>query len=158
MRRFSAFFFQTVIGLIGVGALTFMVWEPHLEGRNAHATLFEVYFKDPFLAYAYVASMPFFMALYEALKVVGYARRAKVISPAAVKSLRTIRYCALATVGFVAGGEALIMVGTSDDRSGGVVIGLAVAFGSLVAAAAAAMLEGVVLDALGTQTEKNLTT
>ena len=64
-------FLQVVIVLIGIGALALMLWEPHIEGRNAHATLFEIYFKDPFLAYAYIASIPFFVALYQAFKVLG---------------------------------------------------------------------------------------
>jgi hypothetical protein len=41
-------FLQAVIVLIGIGALALMLWEPHIEGRNAHATLFEIYFNDPF--------------------------------------------------------------------------------------------------------------
>ena len=45
----------------GIGALAFLLWEPHLEGRNANATPYELYFNDPFLAYAYVASVSFFM-------------------------------------------------------------------------------------------------
>jgi hypothetical protein len=51
-----------------------MLWEPHVEGVNAHATLFEKYF-NPFVVYAYVASIPFFVALYQAFKVLGYAVR-----------------------------------------------------------------------------------
>ncbi len=47
---------------LGIGALGFLLWEPHLEGRNAHATTFEIYFHDPFLAYVYVGSIPFFVA------------------------------------------------------------------------------------------------
>lgn len=69
MKKGPAIFLQTVIVLIGIGALAFMLWEPHIEGRNAHATLFEIYFKDPFLAYAYIASTPFFVALYQAFKL-----------------------------------------------------------------------------------------
>jgi hypothetical protein len=38
-------FLQAVIVLIGIGALALMLWEPHIEGRNAHATLFEIYQK-----------------------------------------------------------------------------------------------------------------
>ena len=72
MKRSSAAFLQGLIVLIGIGALGLILWEPHLEGRNAHATPFEIYFKDPFLAYAYVASIPFFVALYQAFKVLGY--------------------------------------------------------------------------------------
>src|ERR1041384_2436329 len=95
-------FLQAVIVLIGIGALTLMLWEPHIEGRNAHATLFEVYFKDPFLAYAYIASISFFVALYQAFKVLGYAGQNKIFSQAAVKALRMIKYCAIAIIGFVA--------------------------------------------------------
>ena len=52
MKKGPTIFLQVVIVLIGMGALGLMLWEPHIEGRNAHATLFEIYFKDPFLAYA----------------------------------------------------------------------------------------------------------
>jgi hypothetical protein len=54
MKKSSTIFLQVVLVLIGMAALAFLLWEPHLEGRNVHATLFEIYFKDPFLAYAYV--------------------------------------------------------------------------------------------------------
>ena len=110
MKRSSTIFLQVVIVLIGIGALALLLWEPHIEGRNAHATLFEIYFKDPFLAYVYIASIPFFVALYQAFKVLGYAGQNKVFSQAAVKALRTIKYCAIAIIGFVAVGEIFIML------------------------------------------------
>src|SRR5215207_6675469 len=125
MKRSSTAFLQAVIVLVGVGALALMLWEPHVEGRNAHATPFEIYFKDPFLAYAYVASIPFFTALYQAFKLLGYAGRNDVFSQAAVKGLRTIKYCALAIIGFVAVGEIFLLFGNdSDDRAGGVFMGV----------------------------------
>src|SRR5262245_49753327 len=102
--RSSTIFLQVVIVLIGIGAFALLLWEPHLEGRNAHATLFQIYFNDPFLAYAYIASIPFFVAVYQAFNMLGYARRNMVFSQAAVRAMRTIKYCALAIVGFVAGG------------------------------------------------------
>ena len=61
MKRSSTMFLQAVIVLIGVGALAFMLGEPHIEGVNAHATLFEMYF-NLFVAYVYIASIPFFVA------------------------------------------------------------------------------------------------
>src|SRR5690348_8593646 len=118
--RSSTIFLQVVIVLIGLGALALLLWEPQIEGRNAHATLFQIYFNDPFLAYAYVASISFFAALYQAFKVLGYARQNKMFSPASTKALRTMKFCATAIVGFVAGGEIFIMLGDSDDRAGGV--------------------------------------
>src|SRR5918993_4754796 len=92
VERGSILFLKAVLVFVGIGALALMLWEPHIEGRNAHATLFEIYFKDPFLAYAYIASIPFFVALYQAFKVLGYVGQNKVFSPVAVKSLRTIKY------------------------------------------------------------------
>src|SRR5262249_9421525 len=96
MKRSSTAFLQMVIVLIGIGALAIMLLEPRVEGRNAHATNFEIYFKDPFLAYAYIASIPFFVALYQGFKVLGYAGQNRVFSQAAVKALRTIKFCAIA--------------------------------------------------------------
>lgn len=48
--RLETMFLQAVVVLIGIGALAFLLWEPHLKGRNANATTFEIYFNDPFLA------------------------------------------------------------------------------------------------------------
>ena len=136
-------FLQAVIVLIGIGALALMLWEPHIEGRNAHATLFEIYFNDPFLAYAYLASISFFVALYQAFKVLGYIRENKAFSQLTVKALRSIKFCALAIIGLVAVGELFIMLGDSDDRAGGVFIGILITFGSVVVATAATLFERI---------------
>src|SRR4029079_14915748 len=61
MKRSSALFLQAAIVPIGIAVGAFLLWEPRLEGRNAHATTFEIYFKDPFLAYVYLGSIPFFV-------------------------------------------------------------------------------------------------
>jgi hypothetical protein len=140
-------FLQAVVVLMAIAALALLLWEPHVEGRNAHATLFEIYFKDPFLAYAYLASIPFFTALYQAFKVLGYIRQNKAFSQMTIQCLRTVRFCALAIIGFVALGELFIILGTSDDRAGGVFIGILITFGSVVIAAMAAMFERLVQNA-----------
>ncbi|HUQ72185.1 MAG TPA: DUF2975 domain-containing protein [Planctomycetaceae bacterium] len=158
MKRSSTAFLQSVIVLIGIGALALMLWEPHLEGRNAHATVFEVYFNDPFLAYAYVGSIPFFVALYHGFKVLGYAGKNQVFSPAAVKALRTIKLCAIAMIGFVAGAEMFILMADSDDdRAGGVMMGVFIAFGSIVMATAAATFEQILQNAVDLKSENDLT-
>jgi hypothetical protein len=146
-----------VLVLIGIGALALLLWEPHLEGRNAHATPFEIYFKDPFLAYAYIASIPFFVGLYHAFEVLGYAGRNKEFSRSAVRSLRTIKYCAIAIVGFVAGGEVFILMNYSDDRAGGVFMGVLITFASVVVATAMAVLERTLQNAVDMKSENDLT-
>lgn len=128
--------------LIGIVVLTLMLWEPHLEGRNVHATLFEIYFKDPFLAYAYIASTPFFAALYQAFTLIGYIGQNKTFSPDSVRALRTIKYCGIALVALIAAPVAyLLIVRPGDDIAGGVAIGLFLIFVSALSAAAAAVFE-----------------
>jgi len=157
MKRSSTIFLQVVIVLIGIGALAFLLWEPHIEGRNAHATLFEIYFKDPFLAYAYIASIPFFVALYQAFKVLGYAGQNKVFSQAAVTALRTIKFCAIAILGFVAVSVIFLPFGDPEDRPPGVVMRILITFGSIVIATAAAMFERVLQNAVDMKSENDLT-
>jgi hypothetical protein len=157
MKRSSTIFLQVVIVLIGIGTLALLLWEPHIEGRNLHATLFEMYFKDPFLAYAYIASIPFFVALYQACKVLGFAGQNKIFSQPAMKALRTIKYCAIVIIGFVAVGEIFIMLGNSDDRAGGIFMGTLITFCSIIIATAAAMCERNLQNAVDIKSENNLT-
>ena len=155
MKRSSTIFLKIVIVLVGIVALALMLWEPHLEGRNAHATLFQIYFNDPFLAYAYLASISFFVALYQAFKVLGYAGRNKIVSQAAVKALRTIKYCAMSLIVFIAGAEAyfFLVQRTKDDIAGGVAVGFFLIVVSAVIAAGAAVFERTIRSAVDIQSE-----
>ena len=157
MTRGATVILRAVLILVAIGALALLLWEPHLEGRNAHATTFEIYFNDPFLAYAYVAAIPFFVGLFQAFKVLAYAGRNKVFSPPAVQALRNIRYCAIAIIGFVAIGEVIIMLNASDDRAGGVFMGIIIALAAIVVATAATFLERVLQSAVDMKSEHDLT-
>ena len=158
MKKTSTIFLQLVIVLIGIGALAFLLWEPHIEGRNAHATVFQIYFNDPFLAYVYIASIPFFVALYQGFKVLGYVRQTKTFSQATVKALRTIKYCATVIIGFVAVSVVFIpMSSDNDDRPAGVVMRILVTFMSIVIATAAVMFEQILKDAADRKSGNDLT-
>lgn len=159
MKKSSTIFLQVVIVLVGFGVLTFLLWEPHLEGRNAHATIFEIYLKDPFLAYVYLASIPFFMGLYQALKLLGYARQNKVFSQAAVKALRTIKYCAFITAGAIVAAITYIRIAAhgDDDPAGFVMLGMVATFASIVVGTAAAVFERVLQNAVDIKSENDLT-
>ena len=157
MKQSSSVFLQIVIVLVGLGALALLLWEPHLEGRNKHSTVFEVYFKDPFLAYVYVGSIPFFVALYQGFKVLGYAGKNQIFSQTAVNALRTIKRCAIAVIGFVAGAVIFILMHESDDAAGGVAMGVFITFGSIVVATTAATFERILQNAVDLKSENDLT-
>ena len=157
MKRASTIFLQVVIVLIGIGVLAFLLWEPHLEGRNVNATLFEIYFKDPFLAYAYIGSIPFFVALYQAFKLLGQIGRNEIFSQRSVRALGTIKYCALAIIGFVAVSVIFMIFGDRDDRPAGVFMRILITFPSIVVATAAALFERILQNAVDMKSENDLT-
>ncbi len=159
VTRTSIVFLQAVIVVIGIGTLAFLLWEPHVEGVNANATtLSQIYFDDPFLAYAYTASIAFFVALYQAFTLLGYIARSKVFSLNSVRALRTIKYCAIAIILFTVAPVAwLFIVRPEDDIAGGVAMGLFVTFTSVVIATAAAVFEKLLHSAVEMKAEQDLT-
>ena len=94
MKRISTAFLQTVIVLIGIVALIILIWFPLTEGRATHLDLFSTY-ADPFILYGYGASMAFFVALYNAFRLLGYIGQNKVFSTNSVKNLKNIKHCAI---------------------------------------------------------------
>jgi Protein of unknown function (DUF2975) len=158
MKKGSTLFLKAVLLLIAIGALAALIWEPQIEGRNAHADLVTIYFRDPFLAYAYIASIPFFVALYQAFKLLGYIDKNKIFSQVSVNTVRNIKYCAITIVGFVVIGILFIRFASgSDDPAGGVAIGICITFASVVIATAAAVFERLLQNAVDIKSENDLT-
>ncbi|MDQ5889779.1 MAG: hypothetical protein QG609_272 [Patescibacteria group bacterium] len=94
MKRSSAIFIQAIIVLVGVIALFLMVRLPLTEGRAVNLSLFNIY-SDPLIIYAYIASIPFFIGLYQVFKLLGRIGQNKVFSLKSVTYLRNIKYCAI---------------------------------------------------------------
>lgn len=156
MTRNSILFLQFIVVLIGMGTLVFMLYEPHLEGRNANATLVEIYFKDPFLAFAYLASVSYFMILFKSFKLLGYIGKGNAFSLESLKSIKVARSCALILLGFVVLGEIFIILNESDDRAGGVVMGILIAAGSVIFFALVTVLEQILQKGLDIKTNLNI--
>lgn len=160
MKSISIIFLQAVVALIAIGTLAVMLWEPHIEGRNLHATVFEIYFKDPFLLYAYIASVSFFVGLYQVFKLLGYIRQNSVFSQNSVRALRTIKHCAIVLVAFILGAEAYFFIVQSskgEDIAGGVAMGFFIIFIAVVIATAATLFEKIVQNAVAIKSENDLT-
>lgn len=160
LSRSSTTFLQFVVILIGLVAVAFLLWEPQVEGRNKDATQFEIYFQDPFLALVYMGSIPFFVALYQAIRALGYAGRNEVFSPEVVKALRIIKYCALAIIGFVFVEEIWILAasgGDNDNPGAPIFLGLLIVLPSIVVATTAGMFARILQNAVELKSENDLT-
>ena len=155
MKRGLAIFLQIVIVLLGAGIVAFLIWEPQVEGRNVNATQFEIYFKDPALAYIYLAFVPVFVGLYQGFKILGYAGRDEIFSQRSVRALRIIKYCAFTTAIFFLGAEAYLFIFMSgkDDIAGGVAMGAMVILACTVTGIATAVSERILRNALDIESE-----
>src|SRR5882672_4815806 len=119
MKKSSTIFLQVVIVALGILALAIMVRFPLTEGRAANLDLFSIY-ADPFLTYGYLVSIAFFVALYQAFKLLGYIGQNKIFSLHSVKALRNIKYCSivLSILIVMAGLYIRIFHATDDDPAG----------------------------------------
>jgi hypothetical protein len=124
MRRGPARALHVATAFIGIGALTLLLWEPHIEGRNAHATLTEIYFGDPFLAYVYVGSIPFFIATHQAFRLLGLVGSGDgEASDRAARAARLVRNGAGITILFIVVGVAILMF-VGEERPPAVFMGV----------------------------------
>ena len=158
MKKSLTIFLQVVIVLIGIVALAIMIRFPLTEGRAVNLDLFSIY-ADPFLVYGYLASIAFFVALYQAFKLLGYIGRNEVFSPRSVNALRTIKYCAivLSILIVMAGLYIRIFHATDDDPAGFLAMCIVTTFVSIVIATAAAVFEKLLQNAVDLKSENDLT-
>lgn len=158
MKRISIIFLQAVIVLIGIVALVILIRVPLTEGRAANLDLFSIYF-DPFILYGYAASIAFFVALYKAFKLLGYIGQNKVFTSNSVKTLKSIKYCAiLLTILIVTAGLYIkISNNKEDDPAGFLAICIVTTFVSIVVATAAAIFEKLLQNAIDMKSENDLT-
>ena len=158
IKRSSTLFLKFVIILISMGVLACMIWFPQTEGRAINLDLVSIY-TDPFIIYIYIASIPFFVALYQSFILLGYIDKNKVFSQFSVNAVRNIKYCAMALMGFIAAAILYIFLmakTTNDDGAGAIAIGLVTIFASSVIATATAVFQKLLQNAVDIKSENDL--
>ena len=157
LKRGSTLFLKVVIILIAIVALAGMIRFPQTEGRAANLDLLSIY-ADPFIIYGYIASIPFFIALYQAFKLLGYVDNNQVFSQSAVKAVRNIKFCAITISGFIVLGILYIrLFANGDDPAGPTALGIFITFASIVVATGAAVFERLLQNAADIKSENDLT-
>jgi len=158
MKRISIVFLQAVIVFIGMVALAILIWFPLTEGRATNLDLFSIYL-DRFILYGYAVSVAFFVALYKAFRLLGYIGQNKVFSPDAVKTLKSIKYCAIVlSIAIVMAGLYIrIFHSKEDDPAGFLAMCIVTTFVSIVVATAAAIFEKLLQNAVDMKSENDLT-
>ncbi|HHV64907.1 MAG TPA: DUF2975 domain-containing protein [Peptococcaceae bacterium] len=148
-------FLKVVILLIGIPILALCLFGLPFVFKKAADAYWMI---KPILIFMYFTAVPFFAALYQALKLLSYIDKNIAFSELSVKALKVIKYCAISISGLYAAIMPFVnLLAITDDAPGVVVIGLVIIFASIVIAAFAAVLEKLLRTAIDIKTENELT-
>ena len=157
MKRSSTLFLKSVLLLISVVALAGMIRFPQTEGRAADLDLISIY-TDPFIIYLYIASIPFFVGLHQAFKLLNLIESNKAFSQAAVNTLRNMKLASLTLIGSIALAEVFIrFFAHGEDAAGPTMLGILVSFAVAVIATVLATLQKLLQNAVDMKSENDLT-
>ncbi|WP_059173982.1 DUF2975 domain-containing protein [Bacillus sp. FJAT-27445] len=157
MKRGSTLFLRMAVFLIGSPVLAFgsfgLYWLMKNPANPEYAHILY-----PIVVGMYVSAIPFFGALYQAFKLLGYIDRNQAFSELSVKALKNIKFCAIAISGlYVIVLPFVFMVAELDDAPGLVIVGMVPIFASLVIAVFAAVLQRLLQEAIDIKSENDLT-
>lgn len=151
MKQGSTLFLRGVVVLMGiiVLALCIFVLPPGIRAEQSGGY-------RPILLGMYVTAIPFFIALYQALKLLNNINRNTAFSVSSIKCLKYIKYCGGTISAMYAFGLPYIfIVAERDDAPGVVLIGLVFTFAPLMVAVIAAVLEKMLRDAISIKSEND---
>ncbi|AZB42158.1 DUF2975 domain-containing protein [Bacillus sp. FJAT-42376] len=143
-----------ITGLIVLSLSIFLL--PNLAGDTAVTYPEFAYLEIPVLLGIYVTAIPFFLALYEALKILNHIQRKNAFSNLSVISLGYIKNCALTIfVLYVIGMISLAVLNALHP--GVAIMGMVIVFATLVIAVFAAILQELLRNAIELKSENDLT-
>ena len=153
MKRGSTLFLKIVVYLIGIVMLGVCAALLPIGIMTD-----QVGYYRPILLGLYVPAVPFFFALYQALKLLGLIDKNKAFSDGSVSALKKIKYAAVVISALFAAGMPYIYdAANRDDAPGVIVMGLVIVFASVVIAAAAALFQQLFQNAVDIKSENDLT-
>jgi len=157
MKHISTAFLRIVLVLVAIGTILGIVWFPLTEGRAVNLDLMSVY-SDPFILYLYIASIPFFIGLYQAFKLLHFIDTHKAFSKSAVRTLKIMKISSLTLIGFIV--LAMIYIRFfvhGEDPAGPTMLGIIATFLIAVIATAVTVFEKLLQNASDIKSENDLT-
>ena len=159
MKRGSTLFLRGAIVLLGLPILAVCILGiSRFDPNSPYWQLPELAnLQYPILIGLYAAMIPFFVALYQTLKLLSFIDKNKAFSELSVKALRNIKYCAIAIIIIYVLELPFLYILTKVDDAPGILIGLVVIFASMIIAVFAAVLQRLLQEAIHIKTENELT-
>ncbi|WP_153732713.1 DUF2975 domain-containing protein [Sporosarcina obsidiansis] len=159
MKQVTTLFLKLAVIFIGIPVVALCIFfVPELANVAAEIDMNHSYIKYLVYIVFYTATIPFYFALYQAIKILSYIDKNKAFSELSVMALKKIKYCAIS----ISCLHLLILplfylYADKDDAPGVIFVGLVVPFASMVIAVFAAVLQKLLEEAIEIKTENELT-
>ncbi|WP_045521407.1 DUF2975 domain-containing protein [Neobacillus niacini] len=157
MKQGSTLFLRMAVFLIGTPVLSLGIFGlPWLANNPVNPDYAHILY--PIVIGLYVSVIPFFVALYQAFKLLSYIDKNQAFSELSVNALKNIKFCAMTISGlFVVILPFVYLVAELDDAPGLIIIGMVPIFASMVIAVFAAVLQRLLQEAIDIKSENELT-
>jgi hypothetical protein len=159
MKRGSTFFLQAVVAFLGLATLAVCLFALPAIWQGSSAELptatNAIYL---IIIGLYLTAIPFFIAQWQAIKLLRYIKENKAFSELSVKALRTSKQCWTAiAVLYLAGVPLLLPIAQADDAPGLMLMGIVIAMAPVAVAVFAAVLEQLFESGMNLKSENELT-
>lgn len=156
MKR-ETLFLKVVVFLLAIPALGACVFLMPWVARGA-AGWELADFVYVILGVMYASAVPYFIALFQTFRLLGFIDKNEAFSELSVKALKYIKFCAVSiSVLYMGSMPFFYLIGEKDDAPGVIVIGMALTFAPIVIAVFAAVLEKLLKHAIEIKSENDLT-
>ena len=157
MKRGSTIFLKIAVFLIGVIVLSLCIFFlPWLANDTAEMFPEFAFLQYPVLLGLYLTTIPFFVALYQAIRLLKLIDNEDAFSESSVNSLNLIKHCAITiSILYVIG--SILLMSQSALHPGIAIIGFIIIFASVVIAVFAGVLQKLLRNALDIKSENDLT-
>ncbi|WP_399629811.1 DUF2975 domain-containing protein [Sporosarcina sp. SG10008] len=159
MKRGSTNFLKIAVILLGIPIVALCIFGLPLLAKEAAESNSEFsYVLYGIVIIMYISAIPFFVALYQAFKLLNYIDKSKAFSEISVKALKNIKHCAITISGlYVVGMPFFFIFAELDDAPGVILVGMLFIFAPMVIAVFAAVLQKLLQEAINIKSENDLT-
>lgn len=163
MSRVSTLFLKIAVIFIGLPVLALCIFLlPQIAGEAIEQVQkgadFLPYVVFGMLFIMYVSAIPFYFALYQTFKLLGFIDKNQAFSELSVIALKKIRNCALIISGlYVLALPLVYILAEWDDAPGLILVGMVFVGAPMVIAVFAAVLQKLLEQAINIKSENDLT-
>ncbi|KKI90872.1 membrane protein [Bacillus sp. SA1-12] len=162
MKQVSTLFLKVAVFFIGLPILALCIFllpqiasEAIEQAANGSQLAYVVF---GLLLIMYGSTIPFYVALFQTLRLLSYIDKNQAFSELSVRALKKIKNCAITISGlYVVALPFVYIIAEWDDAPGLIVIGLVIIGASMVIAVFAAVLQKLLKEAIDIKSENDLT-